>query len=214
MLVHKSMHTPEGVSEMMLRTVEILRERIGGDKWDLCASDTVEGLPDISSTIGNGLHQGYNLVIGQNVTTGMVGFTKVMCEDVFNWLETNWTIASDIENIVVIPYEDMRELRIATRGEQADNYMPIQMQQVAVTVIDRERFINGFGWHHKAYYTKDELKDITYFQVFLSDSMGHFPWDAEYTGPDVYALSNKPFGEPDDKKELTAIDRARQRYMH
>lgn len=211
MLKHKSMHSPEGIEELKLRVVEVLRERIGDKHWDLCTSDTIEGHPDVTSTIGNGLHFGCNLIVGQDIDNNHTGYLKELFTDVFSWLDSGKGIGGD----GIISPEAMRQHRIDTRGaEAAEAYMPVYMQRVALIGVDRERFVNGLGWHHKAYYTQDELETITYIQVMLSCDQGYFPWEAEYTGDSCVGLATAPFGAPRKVKALTDVDRARLRYVH
>lgn len=210
MLSHVAMHSPEGVEELKLRAVEVLRERIGEKKWDFCLSDPVGDTCAITSTIGHGFVDKTELIFATPIPNSHNGYLRVLCEDLFSYLDSAQENAVDPE----VTAEQLHAHRVSTRGDKANNYVPPQFKRVYLVVVDTNRWVNGHGWHHRAFYTQDELKKIGYVQVYLSCAQGFFPWEKEYTGEESHRLETKPFGDNEVPNVIANRHPARLRYMH
>ncbi|WDS62072.1 hypothetical protein [Pseudomonas phage D6] len=206
MLAFPSYHHKHAIPELLLGTVEQIRESLGESEWEFIQSSTDPDAHQVTATIGNARYGKPDIVFGFSLTDSQLGNMRDYTTDVLAYLE--W-LKEPVDG-------DQCALDFFTFLMQQRDYEDIEvngMDRLHLRRIDSGRWFAGLGWQHAAFYNADERANAIIYQLVLADGAGRIPGEDGYDDAYQILLDKEPFGVR-IPFERTAVQAARAMYLN
>lgn len=204
MLEYTDKHTPAGILDLKIATVEQINDLLKDTDWEMMNTDHISEIQSVHATIGNARFNKPDIVYGNRFSESYVPIARITARIVLDYLDEcngQWKFGVldmvHFREFVLLKYENFLSLF-------PENY------RIKLRLLNADRWFAGTGWIHATYYNQTERKNAMFIQLLESDNEGNLPEDTAYTGDMVALFETHAFATGVKNRQISP----KAKYLH